>query len=115
MRMFVRSFAVAALLLASLVACNSDALPPAGQHASVSGVVTDKATNAPIEGARIVVDAILVATTDKDGKFALDNIPPGDFDFTIEAPGYTTLTGSAKTEADKPFALNLSLEKTPAP
>ena len=113
--MFARAFAAAVLLVGMLAACNSDALPPVGQHGTITGVVLDRATNAPIAGARVTIDAILVALTGDDGKFTIDNVPSGDFDFTIEAKGYASFTGSARTETDKPFSLNLTLEKAPSP
>jgi len=115
MRMFARTLA-AAILIGVLAACNTDALPPVGQHGTINGLVLDRATNAPIVGAHVTVDAILVAVTGDDGKFVIDNVPSGDFDFTVEAKGYATFNGTARTDADKPFALNLTLEKAaPSP
>ncbi len=102
------------LLAGSLVACNSDALPPGGQYGAVTGTILDHVTNAPIAGAHITVDAILVAVTDQDGTFTVANVPSGDFDYTITADGYAPYDGSAKTEPNKPFVLNLTLEKKPA-
>jgi len=115
MRMFARTFVTAAVLIGALAACNTDALPPAGLHGTITGLVLDRATNAPIVGAHVTVDAILVAVTGDDGKFTIENVPSGDFDFTIEAKGYATYNGSARTDADKPFALNLTLEKAASP
>jgi hypothetical protein len=115
MLMFARRLAAATILVGMLAACNSDALPPVGQHGTITGLVVDRATNAPIVGAHVTVDAILVAVTGNDGKFTIDNVPSGDFDFTIEAKGYASFTGSARTETDKPFNLNLTLEKAASP
>ncbi|MDQ2992952.1 MAG: carboxypeptidase-like regulatory domain-containing protein [Candidatus Eremiobacteraeota bacterium] len=115
MRMFARTLVVAAVLVGVLAACNSDALPPVGQHGTITGTVLDRATNAPIAGAHITVDAILVAVSGDDGKFTIENVPSGDFDFTVEAKGYASFTGSAKTESDKPFALSLTMEKATSP
>jgi hypothetical protein len=113
--MFARTLVAAVTLVGLLAACNSDALPPVGQHGIVSGTVLDRTTNAPIVGAAVTVDAILVAITGDDGKFTITNVPSGDFDYTIEAKGYAPFTGSARTDADKPFALNLTLEKSSSP
>ncbi|HEY8321396.1 MAG TPA: carboxypeptidase-like regulatory domain-containing protein [Candidatus Baltobacteraceae bacterium] len=116
MRMFARTLVVAAMLAGVLTACNSDALPPVGLHGTITGLVLDRATNAPIVGAHVTVDAILVAVTGDDGKFVIENVPSGDFDYTIEAKGYAPYNGSARTDADKPFMLNLTLEKSaPSP
>lgn len=109
--MFARTLVAAGVLIGVLAACNSDALPPVGLHGTITGLVLDRATNAPIVGAHVTVDAILVAVTGDDGTFTIENVPSGDFDFTIEAKGYATYNGTARTDADKPFALNLTLEK----
>ncbi len=115
MRMFARTLVVAAVLVGVLAACNTDALPPVGQHGTITGSVLDRGTNAPIVGAHITVDAILVAVTGDDGTFTVENVPSGDFDFTVEAKGYASFTGSARTESDKPFALSLTMEKATSP
>jgi hypothetical protein len=116
MRMFARTLVVATILIGVLAGCNTDALPPAALHGTITGLVLDRATNAPIVGAHVTVDAILVAITGDDGKFVIENVPSGDFDYTIEAKGYAVYNGSARTDADKPFALNLTLEKAaPSP
>lgn len=114
--MFARTLVAATALIGLLAACNSDALPPVGLHGTITGLVLDRASNAPIVGAHVTVDAILVAVTGDDGKFTIENVPSGDFDFTIEAKGYAPYSGSARTDSDKPFALNLTLEKSaPSP
>jgi TolB protein len=106
---FVRSaFAVFALLLAAS-ACNSDDLPPAAQFTALQGVVVDQATNQPVAGALVTVDAILTVTTDANGKFSIDKVPSGDFDYTIEAKGYATISGSGSAEPGKPLPLSVSL------
>ena len=104
-----RSILVAFSAVLVLAACNSDALPPAADFTSLQGIVLDKATNQPIAGAIVTVDAILTATTDATGKFTIDKVPSGDYDFTVVAKGYAPFSGSGRAEPGKPQALNLQL------
>jgi len=106
---FARSILVALSVVLTLAACNSDALPPAADFTSLQGVVLDKATNQPIVGALVTVDAILTATTDATGKFTIDKVPSGDYDFTVVAKGYASFSGSGRAEPGKPQALSLQL------
>jgi hypothetical protein len=95
--------------------CNTDALPPAAQSAVLSGVVIDHATNQPIAGATVTVDSVLTATTDSTGKFTIEKIPSGDFDYTISAKGYKLVAASGVAEPGKVFTLNVSLQSSPSP
>ena len=101
--------ALTALLLFGTQGCNSDALPPASGFASVTGVVVDSATNAPIAGAVVTIDTVLTATTDATGHFSIDKVPSGIADYSVQAKGYQTLAATTNVEPGKPFALNLTL------
>jgi len=103
---------IAALVLGT-AGCNSDSLPPAAGYASVSGVVVDGTTNAPVAGAQITIDTILAATTDSAGKFSIDKVPSGIADYAVSAKGYKTLASSANIEPGKPYALNITLVQQP--
>ncbi len=74
----------------------SIALEPAG---SVSGVVVEQDTQAPVEGARVEVagsrDA--VGITNAIGEFQITNVQPGTHAITAEAPGYRKTDGSEIT------------------
>lgn len=93
-----------------LAACNSDALPPAGQYASVSGVIVDHATNQPIAGATVTVDTVLSATTDAQGHFTIDKVPSGIVDYTVTAQGYKAVAASGNADPGKAFAINVALD-----
>ena len=109
-----RMVLVIASLLIGAQGCNTDALPPAAGYASVSGVIVDGTTNAPIAGALITIDTVLTATTDATGKFSIDKVPSGIADYAVQAKGYQSLASSANIEPGKPFALNLTLaQQTP--
>jgi hypothetical protein len=99
---------IAALLLA-VPGCNADALPPASGFTSVTGVVVDATTSAPIAGAVVTIDTVLTATTDASGKFTIERVPSGIADYAVQAKGYQAVTSTANVEPGKPFELNLTL------
>ncbi|MGA9945252.1 MAG: carboxypeptidase-like regulatory domain-containing protein [Candidatus Cybelea sp.] len=102
-------YAVMTLLLFATAGCNNDSLPPAAGFASVSGIIVDAATNAPVAGAVITIDTVLTATTDAAGKFSIEKVPSGITDYAVQAKGYQTLASTTNIEPGKPFQLNLTL------
>lgn len=68
---------------------------------SVCGCVTDYTTGLPIGGAEVVVTmpsgekAFLV--TDENGCYALDMLPPGEYEFAFSADGYVSEDGVIRT------------------
>lgn len=100
---------LAITLLLGVPGCNSDQLPPAAGFATVTGVIVDATTNAPIAGAVITIDTVLTATTDAAGKFTIEKVPSGIADYAVQAKGYQAVTSSTDVEPGKPFQLNLTL------
>lgn len=92
-----------------LAACNDSALPPGGTYQSVAGVVLDAATNQPIAGATVTLDTVLTATTDAQGKFAFAQVPVGEVDYVVSAPGYQNATHPEHLAPDKPLNLTITL------
>ncbi len=111
----VRAALSVVLLACSLVACNNSDLPPATRFASITGVVTDAATQKPIANATVIVDTVLTATTDANGAFSFAKIPTGIVDYVVKAPGYADVTASANAEPGKPFVLNVAMQQPTAP
>ncbi|MDQ2680272.1 MAG: carboxypeptidase-like regulatory domain-containing protein [Candidatus Eremiobacteraeota bacterium] len=107
--MKIARFLGALLVLSFLVACNDSDLPPTAKYASVTGVVVDRGTNAPIANAVVTIDTVLTMTTTADGKFNFVNVPAGDVDYTVQAPGYAAFTSSIRVEPDKSATLNVVL------
>ncbi|HET9392813.1 MAG TPA: carboxypeptidase-like regulatory domain-containing protein [Candidatus Rubrimentiphilum sp.] len=95
----------------ALAACNDSALPPGGTYNAVQGVVLDAATNQPVAGATVTIDTVLTTTTDAAGKFAFAQVPVGDMDVVVTAPGYKEYSAPARLEPDKPLSLSVSLTK----
>lgn len=96
----------------ALGACNTDNLPPPGQFATVSGVISDRATRQPVAGAVVIVDTVLTATTDASGKFTIAKVPAGTLDFTVKATGYKIVSSTTTVTPGQPFTLNLALDKS---
>ncbi len=114
MKGFGALYLMIALLLFGTQGCNNDALPPASGFTSVTGVIADAATNAPIAGAVVTIDTVLTATTDAAGRFSVNKVPSGIADYSVQAKGYQTLASTADVEPGKPFQLNLTLAQQPA-
>ncbi|MCU1230856.1 MAG: hypothetical protein JWO97_3740 [Acidobacteria bacterium] len=75
-------------------------IPPGGR---ITGRVTDKSTGAPITsfqagvstprgggGMMIMMPASMRSVTNDDGTFTLENVPAGQMQVVVSAPGYTT-------------------------
>lgn len=62
-------------------------LPPAGDYATVYGQVTN-AAGQPVQGATVLVNDVLSATTDATGNFTLSPVPTGAWSYTVTAPHY---------------------------
>jgi len=113
MKVLLRGLAFLALSLI-LGGCNDGALPPGAQYAALSGTVIDAATNQPIVGAIVTLDTVLTATTDSAGHFTFAKVPSGDYDYTVQAPGYATFSSSGSATPGKPTAIVVRLAVTPA-
>jgi hypothetical protein len=98
-----------ALVLFGVQACNADSLPPAAGFATVTGVVVDATTNAPVAGAIVTIDTVLTATTDASGRFTIEKVPSGIADYGVQAKGYQPLAATTNVEPGKPFQLNVTL------
>jgi hypothetical protein len=105
--------ALAAVVLGTLTACNTDQLPPPGQFTNVSGQITDRATQQPVAGAVITIDTVLTATTDASGKFAIAKVPAGTIDFTVTADGYALTSSTVNAAPGGTFTLNVALDRSP--
>ena len=91
--------------------CNSPAVPPQLNYATISGTVTDGTSGKPLPGATVTVGVVLSATTGADGTFAVINVPPGPFSAVVSAPGFQPAQSSGTVAAGDRFALNVSLYK----
>jgi tetratricopeptide (TPR) repeat protein len=95
----MRGFRAAAAALFVL----SMAAPAFAQFALVTGVVRDQAGR-PIRGASITAEnhdlqLTMRGTTDGKGRFAVLGLRPGEWEFTVQAPGYEPLRVASRVRA----------------
>jgi RNA polymerase sigma-70 factor (ECF subfamily) len=79
---------------------------------SLSGIVRDKATGAPVVGARLRIQAGLTreAFTDKSGRFVFEDLRPGGHRINVSCDGYgDTTVRSVKVTAGEEAKLELEL------
>jgi hypothetical protein len=89
------------------------------RSSTVSGVITDSATGAPVAGARITVmnsdgPTELTTTSGADGSFSITNVPSGA-SLQIDADGFTELNQPTNNSAQVNIALNAAPVATPTP
>lgn len=74
----------------------SPASPSADQAAIVSGVVTTQNATIPLGGALVTLTlrsaAVATTTSDGDGAFRFDAVPPGSYAIVVSLDGFDTLT-----------------------
>lgn len=81
----LRSALLALVLMAHLVAF-------AGQTGKIAGRVVDAATGEPLIGANVVLQGTMLgASTDIDGFYTINNIPPGKYSVVVNFIGYRRL------------------------
>ena len=93
---------------------NGDIVMPA---ATISGVVTDSASGAPLDGATVQAQtgveatsqAIKRATTDSTGAYSLSGLDPGDYQVSARKDGYQLKTQPLTLGGD-PATLDLALD-----
>lgn len=79
------------------------------------GTVTDAATNAPIEGAVVVVKSPSlqgeqVATTEASGRYIITLLPPGNYEIHVEATGFKSFDqGNITLQVAKTIRVNIAL------
>src|SRR5262249_12792411 len=87
---------------------------------AASGIVRDRTTKAPIAGATVVAwdkdaeafgdDALRKATTGKDGRFVVDDLPPAKVTVEAKAPGHASARSAnvALPKADLELLLDIA-------
>jgi hypothetical protein len=96
-----RRHALRALALSSLGVLAPSGLAaqvaPDTARLTIAGVVYDRATGAPIPGARIVVGgAEVVLTTGDDGRFTIEGLRQGTYRVAVGAVGYRSVQGDLR-------------------
>jgi iron complex outermembrane receptor protein len=94
---FIRSYRQAALISLFVTFALSQSVAShaaqAGQAAgvTVSGTLTHSVTTKPVAKATVMIEGTrLITTSDADGRFAIENVPPGTYHLIVAAPGFAT-------------------------
>ena len=86
--------------------------PSAAQTGSLSAIVLDPFTNAPIGGVSVTFTAVgtsVTATTDAQGRVSV-NLPPGVYDVVASRGGFSTVTArQVVVTADQTLSITLRL------
>ena len=79
--------------------------------ARLSGVLIDSFTGQPLANARVSVQGTVVtATTDGQGRFTLDGVPPGDASVVVTAANYVVRSLPVAVQANQAVTLGDTLE-----
>lgn len=83
-------FVLALTLAVGVAACGGNQIPPAQNYGTIGGRAYDSASNQPVAGVVVTVDAILTATTGPDGSYKIVNVPLGQYEMQPSPPqGYS--------------------------
>ena len=83
--------------------------------ASFAGVVRDRVTGAPVEGATVALGDGREVVTGADGRFTFDDVKPGKLSVSIAAPGQTPVLTEEAFEAGRRIEASYDLALTPEP
>jgi hypothetical protein len=87
------------------------------ENCSIAGMVVRKGSNEPIHFARITLtndsdeQKSLHSTTTADGRFAFNEVPPGDYRVTVTRNGFVSESYGARQPMDPGLSLTLSSGK----
>jgi TonB-linked SusC/RagA family outer membrane protein len=108
-----RSARIGLALMALLVGASAPASAQA-QNGRLNGTVTDQATGAGLDGARVIVTGTpLIATTDASGKFAVRSIAPGTYEVRALRIGYKPQVHSVTIGPNETAVLDFALPVAP--
>lgn len=84
---------------------------------SITGIITDKATNDVIPGATITISLgntiITTILSDDEGSYSFSGLAPGSYTIQAQEPDYQTATTGAIIVANQTTTVNLSLGANP--
>ena len=93
-------------LAAAAILLMTGAVTAWAQNGRLAGTVTDKATSAPLENARIMVSGTsLIETTNGEGRYNIRSIAPGTYQVRALRIGYAPLVQTVTIGQDETGAL----------
>ena len=87
------------------------AAPLAAQTGTVTGRVVESGTEQPMVAAQVsLANTGLGILTDQEGRYAILNVPPGEYTVRVERLGYGTLTEQVTVAAGQTVVANFTLD-----
>jgi hypothetical protein len=109
-RVSLRIFALMIVISGFAVVVNAQSGSTAG---SVTGVVADEQgaviSGAIIKAKNIQTNLIREMSSGEDGSFLISQLPPGDYEFTVTAEGFTTRTSQIELELGTTRLINFAM------
>jgi hypothetical protein len=88
--------------------------PPSSAMSRVPGRIRDADGGGGLEGAAVSLSPLgLVKVTDSHGRFSFQDVPPGEYNLTVELLGYATRDELVRVEGGKILTLDLTLAVEP--
>lgn len=101
------------LVVCVLITCPAFSQEEAGQ--TVNGIVRHATTRHGLQGASVVLTGTDVnegTVTGDDGRFALENIPPGRYRLQVSFTGFARFEDEVAVIAGRPTVVNVNLEES---
>jgi predicted small lipoprotein YifL len=102
--------------LVGLAGCGGPAIPPAQNYATVTGLIYDADTKAPIPDVTVTGSVILTTTSGPDGKYKITNFPIGPNELQVTPPAGYVATQPQYTIAPQQgetLTVDIALKKSP--
>lgn len=88
--------------------------PVLAQQGKISGVVRDKVSGENLAGANIIIPVLRAgATSDENGEFILEKIPPGAYSLVVTYLGYTEDKRTVDVPENQTIHITIELVPTP--
>lgn len=110
MNRFLLSFFIVLLVLTPSLAAQSQDGPTGG----IEGSVRDEVEGVALAGANVLLDGTTYgASTDSEGRFAIEAVPAGEYTVVVSLVGYEASRQPISVEAGETISLDVQLEAAP--
>ncbi len=77
---------------------------------TIGGRIFDRSSSAPVSGALIRVPGLTVVLSDEEGRFVVENVPPGEVQVTFEHLAYGVHVRPVTVAADRASVLTVAID-----
>src|SRR4029077_2589561 len=101
---------ISIFILILLTLGHAQSAPAQGQKGAISGIVTDE-SGAVLKGAQVTIAMpVFNAVSDEQGRFYINDLAPGIYNFTISYVGFAKLEQSVSVEAGQTANIDAKLK-----